>query len=77
MIRRTITLSDELASAVDAQVAAGEVSSVSAFVRDAVRNELRRRRDERVATEAAKLDADEEIALARGRDGGGPWRRLT
>lgn len=77
MIRRTITLSDDLAEAVDALVAAGEVSSVSAFVRHAVGNELRRRRDERVASEAAKLDADEETALARGRDSGGPWRRLT
>lgn len=78
MIRRTITLPDELAAAVDAEVEAGTAPNVSRFIQVAVREHLEALRARRVADEAGLLDPDEEEALARpgGLGTSAPWGRL-
>lgn len=78
MIRRTITLPEELAAAVDAAVEAGLAPNVSRFIQEAVRAHLRDWRHVRVAAEAARLDPAEEVRLATGGTPGAPapWGRL-
>lgn len=78
MIRRTITLPDELAVAVEQAVADGAAANVSRFFQQAAAHELEALRRRRLAEEAARLDADEEVALTRGENpqGEAPWGRL-
>lgn len=79
MTRRTITLPDDLAAAVDALVAAGAARSVSRFFQDGARRHLMALEAERMAGQAELLDAEEETALARATRparGRAPWGRL-
>lgn len=89
MIRRTVTLPDDLAAQIEAAVAAGAARNVSRFVQEAARRYLDALRGAALAREAARLDPDEELAIAsrssdRRSDGpppGGqrrrsPWGRL-
>ena len=79
MPRRTISLPDDLAAEIDDVLASGDAPNVSAFFRDAARRHLVALRSERMVVEAARLDADEETALARAsrpRRGRAPWGRL-
>lgn len=77
MNRRTITLPDDLAARIDAAVAGGAARSVSGFMQDAVRHYLDLLTARRLATEAARLEPAEEVALARGDAPPGPWGRLA
>lgn len=79
MQRRTVSLPDDVASEIDAFLAGGGAPSASSFFRDAARAYLATRAAEQMAAEAARLDVDEEVALARGSrraKGRAPWGRL-
>lgn len=78
MNRRTITLPDDLAAAVDACVEAGLAPNVSRFIQDAVRAHLREWGYLQVAAEAARLDPVEERGLTGDATPGAspPWGRL-
>lgn len=64
-VRRTVTIAPELAEAMDRAIAQGAAPHVSAFVSAAVAAELRDWARERMARQAALLDAGEEVALAQ------------
>lgn len=79
MIRRTITLPEALVTEIDDLVAAGATPSVSRFFQDAARRQLSALREEQLVAQAARLDPDEEVALAlatRHSRGRAPWGRL-
>ncbi|MBI2168816.1 MAG: ribbon-helix-helix protein, CopG family [Actinobacteria bacterium] len=79
MLRRTITIPEALAAAIDELVRLGAVPSVSRFFQDAARVHLDGLKAERAAAEALLLDAAEEEALALGDAGEelrSPWGRL-
>lgn len=78
MIRRTITLPEDLAGAVDACVEAGLAPNVSRFIQEAVRAHLRDWQHVRLAAEAARLDPEEEVGLTGDGAPGttAPWGRL-
>lgn len=78
MIRRTITLPEDLADAVDACVEAGLAPNVSRFIQEAVRAHLREWQHVRLATEATRLDLAEEVGLTGDGTPGptAPWGRL-
>lgn len=78
MIRRTITLPGELATAVDRCVEDGLAPNVSRFIQEAVREHLRALERRRIAEEVGLLDPAEEEALTRSDPGGTPpWGRLA
>lgn len=76
VIRKTVTLPEEVAAAVDELVARGAAPSVSAFVQEALSHHVARVQSERMAAEAAHLDTEQEVALARGELPPPRWRRL-
>lgn len=80
MIRRTITLPDDLALAIEDAVAAGAARNVSRFLQQAARRHLEALGAEQMTTEARRLDPDEETAVARGVhevEARPPWGRLA
>jgi Arc/MetJ-type ribon-helix-helix transcriptional regulator len=81
VIRRTVSLPDDLAAAIDAAVAAGAAPNVSRFVAAAARRHLDALRAQRLAVEAGRLDPAEEAAMARrpvepAAERGAPWGRV-
>jgi metal-responsive CopG/Arc/MetJ family transcriptional regulator len=59
-IRTTIALSENLLGAIDIEVRQGGVSSRNEFLAVAAQRELRRRENERIDAEIAKMADDEE-----------------
>lgn len=64
MIRVTVTVPADIAADVDAWLTRGAAANRSRFVHDALRFYCRYLEESHMATEAAKLDEDEEEALS-------------
>ena len=75
-VRRTVSLDADVAVAMDVAVANGEADTISGLMEDAIRAWLRSRERERLAADAARLDATSDTALVTGATGHPVWSGL-
>ena len=75
-VRRTVSLDADVAAAMDAAVANGGADTISGLMEDAIRAWLRSREQERIAADAARLDATSDTALVTGATSHPVWSGL-